>query len=345
MSRRSTISGFDLIQLHDELRQEAAPFSEKYYSYVLDKDDIPNTCSKMICNTDPLFLSEQEILDGWVLVDHDKYVLKCKVWVSDTHDHDVSNPVGDFKRTFEVIADEGCHSYNLEMIPAYRKAIIGLEQGANNMEKDAAFSMIENLKIRRGSTTKETKNPSTGRSSKGEGKVSEDSSSSSSSSSGSDSSESSGSSGKSHIDNDDDRNISAVRKTKPETQHPVHNTANTFEQLCITYTNKLLHQQFNKLAFDLAQKDYNKEGIDWTTITYRDNQVEEERLRKFAEDEILRKAEVEKSLKAEIEEDLERKDEEDRLRKLDEETALIAERESTKDEDDDEKDTAAVITL
>ena len=27
----------------------------------------------------------------------------------------------------------GCASYNLETIPAYRKAIIGLEQGAENM--------------------------------------------------------------------------------------------------------------------------------------------------------------------------------------------------------------------
>ena len=27
----------------------------------------------------------------------------------------------------------GCGSYNLETIPAYRKAIIGLEQGAENM--------------------------------------------------------------------------------------------------------------------------------------------------------------------------------------------------------------------
>jgi myosin-5 len=47
---------------------------------------------------------------------------------------------------------------------------------------------------------------------------------------------------------------------------------NTFEQLCINYTNERLQQQFNELAFEVEQQEYAKEGLDWTSITYRDNQ-------------------------------------------------------------------------
>jgi myosin heavy subunit len=47
---------------------------------------------------------------------------------------------------------------------------------------------------------------------------------------------------------------------------------NTFEQLCINYTNERLQQQFNELAFEIEQRQYASEGLDWTAITYRDNQ-------------------------------------------------------------------------
>ena len=47
---------------------------------------------------------------------------------------------------------------------------------------------------------------------------------------------------------------------------------NTFEQLAINYTNERLQQQFNELAFEIEQQEYAKEGLDWTSISYRDNQ-------------------------------------------------------------------------
>ena len=47
---------------------------------------------------------------------------------------------------------------------------------------------------------------------------------------------------------------------------------NTFEQLCINYTNERLQQQFNELAFEIEQQEYAKEGLDWKSINYRDNQ-------------------------------------------------------------------------
>ena len=46
---------------------------------------------------------------------------------------------------------------------------------------------------------------------------------------------------------------------------------NNFEQLCINYTNERLQNIFNKFIFELEQKEYKKEGIEWEEIQYASN--------------------------------------------------------------------------
>ncbi|CAN0452642.1 unnamed protein product, partial [Scytosiphon promiscuus] len=47
---------------------------------------------------------------------------------------------------------------------------------------------------------------------------------------------------------------------------------NSFEQLCINFANEVLQQQFNSHVFVLEQEEYEKEGLDWTMIEFKDNQ-------------------------------------------------------------------------
>lgn len=47
---------------------------------------------------------------------------------------------------------------------------------------------------------------------------------------------------------------------------------NTFEQLCINYTNEHLQQHFNQHVFKMEQQEYEREGILWKFIAFPDNQ-------------------------------------------------------------------------
>ena len=48
--------------------------------------------------------------------------------------------------------------------------------------------------------------------------------------------------------------------------------SNSLEQLCINYTNERLQQQFNDHVFISEQIDYQREGINWNSVSYKDNQ-------------------------------------------------------------------------
>jgi myosin heavy subunit len=44
-------------------------------------------------------------------------------------------------------------------------------------------------------------------------------------------------------------------------------------KLCINYANEKLQRHFNKHIFEVEQKEYVAEGIDWRHIDFNDNQA------------------------------------------------------------------------
>jgi hypothetical protein len=46
---------------------------------------------------------------------------------------------------------------------------------------------------------------------------------------------------------------------------------NSFEQLCINFTNEKLHQQFCEFMFKVEQQEYTAEGVGWDSVAFTDN--------------------------------------------------------------------------
>eukprot|EP00607_Mallomonas_marina_P010429 CAMPEP_0182424364 /NCGR_PEP_ID=MMETSP1167-20130531/10553_1 /TAXON_ID=2988 /ORGANISM="Mallomonas Sp, Strain CCMP3275" /LENGTH=505 /DNA_ID=CAMNT_0024604129 /DNA_START=246 /DNA_END=1763 /DNA_ORIENTATION=+ len=128
------VHGPDLLKLHDPNRTEMAPYTEPYFKYVHKIGERPPFYYAILGLDWRMALTESEIAEGWDNSTKNNYNIKMKRWIkSHAQGSDGYRAKGTVKKTYEVVADNGCPSYQLEKIPEYRMAINGLKEGAKNI--------------------------------------------------------------------------------------------------------------------------------------------------------------------------------------------------------------------
>lgn len=65
-----------------------------------------------------------------------QYYIKVKRFLKDDHLGNVKRSAGQQKKTWEVIHDHSCDSYDIEKIPSYSIVMKALHEGANNLIKE-----------------------------------------------------------------------------------------------------------------------------------------------------------------------------------------------------------------
>ncbi len=129
------VTTWDLLRLDDPLRQQSSAYTGEFYRLIKHKDEIPDTCYKMFSYAYLTQLSEVEIEEGYKIQDRGDFVIKIKVWMSFDHKKidGTRSKHGEHKKTYEVVADHRCFTYDIEKLPEYQVAIQGLREGTTSM--------------------------------------------------------------------------------------------------------------------------------------------------------------------------------------------------------------------
>ena len=134
------LTEFEIHELNHHLRGESAPFTGEYYSYCYDLVEEERR-QRMCClcrpkkKKDEDFLSEDDKVQGWRLVDDGKYVTKEKIWKRTTVHNGAIRKAEEPKRTFEIMDEHGSSSYEVDRVPRYRLAMKALEEGITLYEE------------------------------------------------------------------------------------------------------------------------------------------------------------------------------------------------------------------
>lgn len=133
--RRGQITFWELKKSGDPERQQTAPYTEDFYRLIKHKDYIPDTCWEMITYGKGDKLNELEVEEGFKVSTKDDFTVHIKVWQEDRiRKIDGSrSKFEQLKKTYEVIADHRCFTYNIEQIGEYYLAIHGLREGINSV--------------------------------------------------------------------------------------------------------------------------------------------------------------------------------------------------------------------
>ena len=120
---RGFIYAADLVQLKDPLRTEISPYTGEYYKII---DYGTKKCCNCVASKDEITKEETE--DGWKGLFKDGLLTKCKTFLKPSYIANQVRNIGAIKYTFEVVGDHGIYSYELSKIPAYKKAMLALQE-------------------------------------------------------------------------------------------------------------------------------------------------------------------------------------------------------------------------
>jgi len=122
-NERGTVYQFDLQLLGHPLRNEVAPYRSTYYKYVLDAP-IRNW-GYFSSDGSRMELTDEDVQEGWRVVYRTPYKFKMKL-----RNPDIGGKA-EYKTTYEVCADNGCNSYEIENIPEYQLALKGIKEAVD----------------------------------------------------------------------------------------------------------------------------------------------------------------------------------------------------------------------
>lgn len=129
------VSAWSLAKLNDPLRQQSAGYTREYFRYVKHRDEIPDSCYDMFAYAYLTKLTDLDRDQGWQLEERGEFVVRTKTFLDASKRLDGSRArVGERKRTYEVVADNKCFSYDIEKVPAYATAMRGLREGTTSLQ-------------------------------------------------------------------------------------------------------------------------------------------------------------------------------------------------------------------
>jgi len=133
VNEHGRIHRWDLVKSGDPNRKEVAGFTKDYFMFVKHRDEIPDTCIAMFSYYYLTKLDASEIEDGWIVRNEGDFVIKLKC-IKDHQDPATGEwRLGNPLKTYDVIGDHRCNSYDVEKVPSYVTAMKGLREGTNSL--------------------------------------------------------------------------------------------------------------------------------------------------------------------------------------------------------------------
>lgn len=129
------VTAWELLRTNDPLRQQSSPFTGEFFRLVKHKDEIPDTCVQMFSYAYLTQLTEVELEEGYKMLDRGDFVVKVKLWMQFDHKKidGTRSKHGEHKKTYEVVADHRCYSYDIEKVSEYRVAMQAFREGVASM--------------------------------------------------------------------------------------------------------------------------------------------------------------------------------------------------------------------